>query len=392
MNHRSGISWHRAARAMPVFPEHDVGQLLRWRTSRMSAVGCRLMQCALLIAASACSEPPSMVEWRGEHVLLVTPPGVVPCQSTLTRYDAYVERLSVLFGAQTVEDYTVYYLPSDDDFSDSPCSAGTSGCAIPGEHVAYIREARSVEHELTHLVAGPVLGIADDYLAEGLAELLGRSTQVGWAASDYAEDPREAVEAESSEIDYASAGYFSQFLADQYGMPKLLELYKTNAKSGPLTLRDSFQELFGERFDDVAETFLAQPVHCVEPEFDCSLGETHQLSATWDVDLSMGCESPGAVGYSYAYDPDREIQATDSFMLEFRVNFAQVGHRRVRSSSSQTWLSACSTCQHVQVPGPGGTSATVDGGPVLLRLLSSRGGMAELVSLSVEATPVREER
>jgi len=129
------------------------------------------------------------------------------CDAELDHIDLQIELLESTFGLEAPAPIVVRLT---DTFPVSGCRAGALGCYDP----PYITTtSRALDHELVHAVTDQ-LNIQGRFWIEGLAEAYGSGPLVPGQTPVI-----EVFFAESSgDIDYATAGHFTRWLIDMYGL------------------------------------------------------------------------------------------------------------------------------------------------------------------------------
>ncbi len=274
----------------------------------------------LVFAVLACrAEDPNII-WRGELVDYSAPPSHAArlCLGTGPRLDAGAVRIAERLGFDEPERFTYVWAPTG--LEASPCEERVSGgCMSDG--TIYAR-ATMGEHEVVHVYAA-LLGRADPFLEEGLAEYLAGTHEVPSQG-----DPTMLYGNQRHLLDpafYAAAGRFTGALVALSSMDEVLDLY---AASGYWDDLDAFlgklQTHTGVTPAAVIDTYDDQP-SCSSLAYREDLvvcgGEATELSAesedVVEVQIPMQCESSRVWGVEGALRAHAAVDVRDGG--QFRV-------------------------------------------------------------------------
>lgn len=182
------------------------------------------------------------------------------------------------------------------------CVEPASGCA-PGRD--FYGPLVSYSHELVHAHLHR-LGRPRVWLVEGMAVMLADEF---YDAPDPAMTPSELLRDEDAHyLDYSSAGAFTAYLRDRYGMASLLDYYEATAGADIDSSVAIFGEVFGDDFSAVEADYLATFPRVAVGMLDCDVPEIGRTGDTWSHTFALVCDEATAIGpQEWIDDPQRSL-------------------------------------------------------------------------------------
>ena len=163
----------------------------------------------------------------------------------------------------------------------------------------------SFSHELVHAHLSR-LGRPRVWLREGMAVMLDDKFL---DAPDPAMTPSDLLRDEDARyLDYSSAGAFTAYLRDRYGMANLLDYYEATAGADIEGSVTSFREVFGDDFSAVEADYLATFPRVAVGMLDCDVPAIEQVDDTWSHTFDLVCDEATAIGpQEWIDDPQRSL-------------------------------------------------------------------------------------
>ena len=196
----------------------------------------------------------------------------------------------------------IFHWIYEEDMIASYCGDQAGACA-PGRD--FYTSLNTFSHELAHAHLSR-LGRPRVWLVEGMAVML----EEGFSgAPDPVAAPSDMLRIEDPRgLDYSSAGAFTVYLRDRYGMPKLLEYYAATDKADVDSSVAAFREVFGDDFSAVEADYLASDMPLVVGFRDCDVAEVAWADNTWSHSFALTCDDPATIGPQQPVDePERPI-------------------------------------------------------------------------------------
>lgn len=154
------------------------------------------------------------------------------------------------------------------------CGEGPSGCYTNGEiHTLW----QALEHEIVHAVAAP-LGWPEPLWAEGIAEALSART------SDGQDDVVSLAGLQNyRQVDYATAGHFTRWLLEEYGIDGIRALARES----------SFEQIYERTLDDASADYEANAPWSY-PHWNPCRGQRLDATAEneWVHEIDIDCDDP----------------------------------------------------------------------------------------------------
>lgn len=240
------------------------------------------------------------LQYESERFEVWASEGLGACGGTFE----YTEEWLVVFRERVGErgnpaKHTFYWL-SPNDYDESPCSSGTTGCAY--ESIAYSTVIPH-EHELVHT---ELIGFPPSVLSEGAAETFGsiRSPELITITDIEALFDLDQISASG----YQTAGRFSRFVIDHYGLDAYFDLYEAlDGATSRAALEAGFEEALDVELPELVADFESFSWCSVDRwrfyDRECTmLPLTPWQSPTrWAEEIDLSCAAPDVVG------PQREL-------------------------------------------------------------------------------------
>ena len=109
-------------------------------------------------------------------------------------------------------------------------------------------------------------------------------------------------------LDYSSAGAFTAYLRDRYGMANLLDYDEATAGADIEGSVTTFREVFGDDFSAVEADYLATFPRVAVGMLDCDVPAIEQVDDTWSHTFDLVCDEATAIGpQEWIDDPQRSL-------------------------------------------------------------------------------------
>jgi hypothetical protein len=229
---------------------------------------------AVMLCVLGCNDLPE-IQYETEHLqvgIAFDPP---LCQGNLDHYERVVTTLEQQLETR-VRDPIVVYLWDDIKPESGWCMDGALGCYDNG--VIYAGDL-SIDHELVHAVVD-TFAKPTPFWNEGAAEALTERTFFADSA------PVDNLDLEAPQLDYSTAGHFSRWLLESYGLDLYRELLRAQGSS-----REAFESTYDMTVEEAQEIYYADAPHAYGALITCDhpeLPSTDDLlwSETLDIDCS----------------------------------------------------------------------------------------------------------
>ena len=182
------------------------------------------------------------------------------------------------------------------------CGDRAGACASGRD---FYTQLRSFSHEVAHAHLSR-LGRPRVWLVEGMATML---------EEDFSSEPDPVVapsdmllDDDPRYLDYNSAGAFTVYLRDRYGMPQLLDYYAATDKADADSSVAIFRDIFGDDFSVVEADYLASDMPLAVGSPDCDVAEVAWSGDTWSHAFALTCDDPASIGPQQPLDePERPL-------------------------------------------------------------------------------------
>jgi hypothetical protein len=229
-----------------------------------------------------------------EHLRIGTASDGLLCQGSLDHYEGVVTDLEQQLGTSVPDPIEVYLWDDLRPFAESGwCTEGIAiGCYADG---AVYANSLSLNHELVHAVID-TFATPTRFWNEGAAEALSDRTFFGVTA------PVDNLDLDFPQLDYSTAGHFSRWLLETYG----LELYRKLLRA-PGTSRAAFESTYNMTVEAAQDLYFAEAPHAYGALLSCDhpdLPQTDDLR--WSEAIEIDCSAP-------------DVQGNSQGMVAFRV-------------------------------------------------------------------------
>lgn len=179
-----------------------------------------------------------------------------------------------------------------------PAGGCASGRSFYGPLISY-------SHELVHAHLSR-LGRPRAWLSEGMAVMLDDEFR---DEPDPLNTPSELLADDDAHyLDYSSAGAFTAYLRDRYGMAALLDYYEATAGADVDDSVAAFREVFGDDFSAVEADYLATFPRVAVGMLDCDVPEIERVGDTWSHTFDLVCDEATSIGpQEWIDDPEQSL-------------------------------------------------------------------------------------
>ncbi len=224
------------------------------------------------------------------------------CAGTFTfleRRLAMLERETGL--ARDPHGLVFHWLFRRDEISDH-CPESVGACTRGRD---FYGQLISFGHELVHAHLSR-LGRPRVWLVEGMAVML---QDKFLDEPDPMMTPSDLLLGEDARfLDYSSAGAFTAYLRDRYGMANLLDYYEATAGADIDGSVATFREVFGDDFSGVETDYLATFPRVAVGMLDCDVPAIEQADDTWSHTFDLVCDEAMSIGpQEWIDDPQRSL-------------------------------------------------------------------------------------
>jgi hypothetical protein len=247
----------------------------------------------------ACQDPatPQSLYYDGDHLEVYASDGLEACNGTFPYMEAWLSSSRERVGrSDSAVRHTFYWL-SPEEFEASPCGADAVACAFPRSDVIYSSYVPA-EHELVHV---ELEGWPLSLLREGAAEVFGSTDLidiVNRPSIDSLADERQIPG-----VGYQTAGRFSRFLIDRFGVDAYLDLYAgLDADAGREGLAAGVADILEANLSSLVADFEQQRACRQEAwrfyDVECSVLplEPWQGPDRWSATVDLACDAPDVIG------------------------------------------------------------------------------------------------
>jgi hypothetical protein len=251
-----------------------------------------------LAPALACQDPDMLQSpyYDGDHLEVWASDGLEACNGTFPYMEDWLSAFRERVGrSDSAVRHTFYWL-SPEEFEASPC-VNAVACASGRADVIYSSFVPA-EHELVHT---ELEGRPPSLLSEGAAEVFGCTDHydlVNLPSIESLADERQILRP-----DYQTAGRFSRFLIDRFGIDAYLDLYTAlDGIEGRAGLAAGVAEILDADLSSLATELEQQRACKLEAwrfyDVECSMLplEPWQDSDHWRATVDLACDAPDVVG------------------------------------------------------------------------------------------------
>jgi len=272
--------------------------------ARISRVRSWAVASSIVALASGCQEELPEIGaqiYQGDDFEVWASDGLVACGGTHAYTEGWLAAFRRRLGAEARPTSHRFFWLSPEDIDRTPCSLGTGACAFTSRtpksiYTPLIPHEHEIVHvELAHLVGPPLL-------TEGAAEMFGTSRVGPNELNSY--PVGELLDGDRiTGLGYPSAGRFSRFLVDTYGMDTYFDLLReAEPKETERGLRDAFDDALGIPVDDVIAEYETFPA-CDSPrwryhDYECEDLPAHPWSTAtrWQESIALDCAENDVIG------------------------------------------------------------------------------------------------
>jgi hypothetical protein len=246
----------------------------------------------------ACEDPdaPQSPYYDGAHLEVWASDGLEACNGTFPYMEAWLSAFRDRVGRSDSEVRHTFYWQSPEEFEASPCVDAVA-CAFPRTDVIYSSIVPE-EHELVHT---ELEGWPSSLLREGAAEVFGSAGHF-----DVVNVPSIESLADERRIPgpaYQTAGRFSRFLIDRFGIDAYLDLYAgLDADAGREGLAAGVADILEADLSSVVADFEQQRACRQEAwrfyDVECAALplEPWQDPDRWSATVDLACDAPDVIG------------------------------------------------------------------------------------------------
>lgn len=295
---------------------------------------------ALLVTSGCAEESPifGTLRYEGDNLDVWASEGMVACGGSYAYMDGWLDGWRERLGDYARPQHHVFNWLGDDDFDASPCNTPDNGCARWRDNVAYSR-LMPLEHELVHTELDT--HEAASLFTEGIAELFGARKDVTSLSSAFSFDELVARQRQVPGDSYETAGRFSRYLVETYGMDAYIGALNASPREGGATgISSALARHTGDTLEDIRKDFESYPV-CQLAEWRYFDYECLAMPATpwvddgrWEVELDLSCEASDVIG-----PRDDRIWTMRAIEIETEGRYLLSGG----IAGVQTYLAPCDT-------------------------------------------------
>lgn len=235
------------------------------------------------LLVSACERDPEF-QYETPHLRIATNFDQPLCRGDLDHYESMITTLEIVLDTTVDERVDVHLWDLTMMAPPGWCTLpGVVGCYVDG--VVYADQA-SIDHELVHVIVDSI-GSPASFWNEGAAESLESDRT-------YLNDelPTDNLNQESPYLDYATAGHFSRWLFETYGVERYRALLRA-----PGTAREAFEQAYEMTIEAAEEQFFAQAPYSYGAFIGCDDPELPQVGAMqWSETIEIDCDNPHVYG------------------------------------------------------------------------------------------------
>ena len=248
------------------------------------------------------------------------------CRGNLDRYEHVVTTLEDALDTTLDHKVEVYIWDSREVDAPGWCDEGLAGCYRNGK---VFSEVFAVEHELVHAVVDS-FGRPSPFWSEGAAEAL----QVDRTRFGISEPSTSVDKTSPSSVNYASAGHFSRWLLETYGIELYRELLRSSQHG-----REALESVYGLSFTDAEAAYFEQAAHSYGAYISCEELPLAQLDGqSWSESIEIDCAEPGTYGTSEGLFSRRVVTITE------RASYA------ISASAPQLVINRCPDGDYDEAP------------------------------------------
>jgi hypothetical protein len=263
---------------------------------RTPPLAAPLLAFGLLVPA--CEQRLPEFRYETAHLRIATDFDEPLCRGDLDHYESVINTLETVLDT-TVDERTDVYLWDLTMAQPDWCSLEyVVGCYQDG--VVYADQT-SVDHELVHVVVASIGSPAAFWNEGAAASLQSDRTYLGTSK------PSDNLDLESPYLSYATAGHFSRWLFETYGV----ELYRALLRA-PGSARQAFEQTYEMTVEQAQDLYFAQPPYSYGAFMGCDNPELPQVGEMqWSETIDIHCDKPHVYGGPLGMFTSRVLTITE---------------------------------------------------------------------------------
>jgi len=237
------------------------------------------------------------LQYESESFEVWASEGLEACGGTFEYTEQWLVAFRDRIGERSNREKHIFYWLSPEDQDRSSCRSGTAGCALHQYAVIYSTIIPH-EHEIVHVELD---AIPPSFLREGVADVFGSIRSPNTNVITNIEELFEMDQI--SGYGYQTAGRFSRFLIDRYGLDGYFDLYEAlDGETSRAALEAGVEEVLGVELDELVAEFESFPRCSVDRwrfyDRECTaLPLTPWQSPTrWAEEIELSCAATDVVG------------------------------------------------------------------------------------------------
>jgi hypothetical protein len=240
---------------------------------------------AVMLCVLGCSDLPE-IQYETEHLRIGIAFDPPLCQGNLDHYERVVTTLEQQLQTRVEAPIDVYLWDDPTSFAESGwCDENVLGCYSKG---AVYANFFSIEHELVHAVVD-TFAQPTPFWSEGVAEAFGAPRLIFSITA-----PVEELDLQPPYLRYNTAGHFSRWLIETYGVELLRELLGARGSS-----REAFENTYAMTVEAAQELYFAQAPHAYGGFFSCGHPDLPQIGdLRWSETIEIDCSASDVRGTS----------------------------------------------------------------------------------------------
>lgn len=251
------------------------------------------------LALGACTEDEDLphfgtLRYEGENLEVWASEGLSPCGGTYPYLDAWLTGFREHLGGSARPQHQIYYWLDAEDYEETTCPQPSDGCALWGRNRVYSRQI-PCEHELVHAELDTMK--SSSIFTEGVAELFGSNGSLTGDPRSYPLDDLLGQHDRIPYEGYRTAGRFSRYLTETYGLEQFLDVVRASPRGGGrLEIAQTFASVLDEDLDEIVADFETYaPCSTVAWryfDYEClTMPTTPWVSPDlWEVSLDVHCD------------------------------------------------------------------------------------------------------
>lgn len=254
---------------------------------------------AAMLCILGCDELPE-IRYETDHLRIGIAFDPPLCQGNLDHYERIVTSLEDQLATSVRDPIHIYLWDDSRPFVESGwCTDGVAlGCYANG--VVYAG-ALSVEHELVHAVIDTFASPAPFWNEGAAVALKGERTFFGWTA------PVDNLDLEFPQLTYSTAGHFSRWLLETYGVELYRELLRARGSS-----REAFESTYDMTVEAAQELYFADAPHAYGALNSCDHPDLPQTDDfQWSETIEIDCAASDVWGDSRAIGAFRVLTISE---------------------------------------------------------------------------------